>query len=299
MAVSTANVSISPVNVFWKIEAQERVDFSNVTASGLGGQYISFYLPDGSGVYVWFDENNTDTDPAPGGGLVAVPVDYAAAATPGAIASAFVTAVGAATGFDAALVSGSTTEVLVKRTAVGEVAAYGGTAVSAPVTIVRKGKNLDLGLLQGNIEPSFSPANLVLTAHQTGVTPLAALNQGFEDISCETVLLETTKSKLKEFFKIYGGTETPGGGSEVFGAGSVANGKNMLVEAARLVFKPVNALNDSENYNIMLAVPVPSSLAFSGEDPKTLTVTWQGFIDLEFDSKFNAVAIGDVFQAGL
>lgn len=298
MAVSTANVSISPVNVFWKIEAQEVVDFSNVTASGIGGQYLSFYLPDGTGIYAWFDENTTDVDPAPGG-LTEVEVDYAASATPAAIATAFVAAVGAATGFDAVLVSGSTTQVTVKRTSVGEVSAPGGTATTAIVTRVRVGKNVDLGLLQGNIEPSFSPSNLVLTAHQTGVTPLAALNQGFEDISCETVLLETTKSKLAEFFKIYGGTETPGGGSQVIGAGTVSNGKNMLTEAGRLVFKPVNASDNTGNYNIMLAVPVPSSLTFSGEDPKTLTVTWQGFVDLEFDTKFNAVAIGDVFQTGL
>lgn len=298
MASSTANISISPVNVLWKIEAQECVDFTSATASGLGGKYISFYLADGTGAYAWFDENNTDTDPAPPG-LTAVSVDYAASATAGAIATAFQTAMTAATGFDAAFVSGSTLLVNVKRTAVGEVATYGGDATLAPVTIVRKGKNVDLGLLQGNIEPNFSPANLVLTAHQTGVTPLAALNQGFEEISCETVLLETTKSRLAQFFKIYGGTETPGGGTEVIGAGTASNGKNMLTEAARLVFKPVNAVDETQNYNIMLAVPVPSTLTFSGEDPKTLTVTWQGFVDLEFDNKFNAVAIGDVFQTGL
>lgn len=296
---STSNISISPVNVFWKIEAQELVDFSSATASGLGGKYISLYREDGTGIYAWFDENNTDVDPAPGGGLVAVSVDYAAAATPAAIATAFLTAVGAAAGFDAALVTGSTTKVNVKRTAVGEVAAPGGDATLAPVSIIRKGKNLDLGFLQGNIEPNFSPANLVLQAHQTGVTPLASLNQGFEEISCETVLLETTKANLKEFFKIYGGSLTPGGGTEVIGAGTYVQGSNLLVDAARLVFKPVNATDDTQNYNIMLAVPVPSTIAFSGEDPKTLTVTWQGFVDLEFNSKFNAVAVGDVFQTGL
>lgn len=298
MAVSTSDISISPVNVLWKIEAQERVSFADATASDLGGKYITFYKADGTGVYVWFDENNTDTDPAPGGGLVAVPVDYAAGATAAQIASAFQTAMDAASGFDAALVSGSTVEVMVKRTAVGEVSTFGGNS-GLTITVVRKGKNIDLGLLQGNIEPTFSPANLTITAHQYGVTPLASLAQGFEEISCETVLLETTKSKLAEFFKIYGGQETPSGGTLVVGAGSVVNGKNMLTEAARLVFKPVNAVDDTQNYNIMLAVPTPGSLTFSGEDPKTLTVTWNGFVDLEFDSKFNAVAIGDVFQAGL
>lgn len=297
MSVSTSNISISPVNVYWKIEAQECVDFADATASGLGGKYISFYKADGTGIYAWFDENNTDVDPAPAG-LTAVPVDYAAGASAATIASAFVTAVGAAVGFDAALISGSTTKVKVIRTAVGEVASYGGDS-GLSVSVIRKGKNLDLGLLQGNIEPNFSPANLNITAHQYGVTPLASLAQGFEEISCETVLLETTKAKLSEFYKIYGGQETPVGGSLVVGAGSAVNGKNMLSEAARLVFKPVNAADDTQNYNIMLAVPVPGTLTFSGEDPKTLTVSWNGFIDLEFDSKFNAVAIGDVFQVGL
>jgi len=299
MAVSTANISVSPVNVFWKIEAQECFDFTNVTAAGLGGQYISLFKADGSGIYAWFDENNTDVDPAPGGGLTAVEVSYGANALPAAIATAFAAAVGAATGFDAEVISGTTTLVKVKRTAVGQVAVFGGTAASVVGTIIRKGKNLDLGLLQGNIEPNFAPANLNITAHQYGVTPLASLAQGFEEISCETVLLETTKAKLAEFFKIYGGEETPGGGSQVVGAGSIVNGKNLLSEAARLVFKPVNAADDTQNFNIMLAVPVPGTLTFSGEDPKTLTVTWNGFIDLEFDSKFNAVAVGDVFQAGL
>lgn len=296
---STANIGISPVNVFWKIEAQELVDFTSATASGLGGKYISLYRADGTGVYIWFDENNTDVDPAPGGGLVAVEVNYAAAATPSAIATAFVAAVTAATGFDSVLVTGSTVKATVKRTAVGEVAVYGGDATLAPVTVIRKGKNMDLGFLQGNIEPNFSPANLVIQAHQTGVTPLASLNQGFEEISCETVLLETTKANLKEFFKIYGGSVTPGGGTEVIGAGTFVQGNNLLSEAARLVFKPVNAVDDVNNYNIMLAVPIPSTITFSGEDPKTLTVTWQGFVDLEFNTKLNAVSIGDVFQTGL
>lgn len=296
MAGSANNIKINPVNVLWKIEAIDQWDFSNVVASTLGGQYVEMYLPTGAGYYAWFDENNTDVDPAPAG-LTAIEVDYALDASPSAIASAFAAAVDAVTGFFA---SASGAVVTVTRDDVGEVSdASIGTASAVIWTLCRRGKNFDLGLLQGDIEPNFSPSNFVVQAHQYGLTPLAALSQGFEEISVETVLLETAKSKLKELYKIYGGTTTPGGGTEIFGAGTAVLGKNILVDAARLVLKPVNSVNDTENFNIALCVPVPSSMVFSGENPQVLNVTWQGFVDIDFNANINAVSIGDIFQDGL
>jgi hypothetical protein len=292
------NIQINPVNVYWRIEAQESWDFTGATASGLGGKYVTMYLPDGTGYYAWFDENNTDTDPAPGG-LTAIPVDYAAAATASAIATAFQTAVEAVTGFTATI---SGLVVKTKRDAVGQctLSTIGTVTAGLALTILRKGKDLDLGLLQGDIEPNFSPSNLSITAHQFGLTPLASLSQGFETLEVETVLLETDTAKLKELYKIYGGTLTPGGGTELFGAGTSVLGKNMLVEAARLIFKPVNSgVDDTKNFNFTLAVPVPSSIVFSGENPQTLNVSWSCFTDLEFNSNINAIAIGDIFQTGL
>jgi hypothetical protein len=296
MSCTATSIKINPVNVLWKIEAQESWDFSGVTASGLGGQYVTMYLPDGTGYYAWFDENNLDTDPAPAS-LTEIEVNYAASALPSAIATAFQTAVNAVSGFTATV---SGTKVTVIRDDVGEVtAATVGTASSVVLTTCRRGKNFDLGLLQGDIEPNFSPSNFIVQAHQYGLTPLASLSQGFEEISVETALLETSKSKLKELYKIYGGSVTPGGGTEIFGAGTAVLGKNILVDAARLVLKPVNSVNDTENFNIALCIPVPSSMVFSGENPQILNVTWQGFVDIDFNNKINAVSIGDIFQAGL
>lgn len=297
MSSSVNNIRINPVNVYWQIEALEQWDFSSVTASGIGGQYVTMYLPTGAGYYAWFDENNTDVDPAPGGGLTAIEVNYAANATPSAIATAFQTAVDAVTGFTAT-VSGKV--VTVKRDAIGEVTTpTEGTATSVVLTICRKGKDFDLGLLEGDLEPSFAPSTFVVKAHQSGPTPRASLMTGFEELSVETVLLETVKSNLKELYKIYGGVFTPVSGTEIFGAGSASLGKNMLVEAARLVFKPVNAVNDEENFNFALCVPVPGTLSFSGENPQKLTVTWQGYQDDSIDSRINAVSIGDIFQTGI
>jgi len=295
MASSANNIKINPVNVYWQIEAVEQWDFANSTAAGLGGKYVTMQNAAGTDFYAWFDENNTDTDPAVAA-HTGIGVDYAASATPAAIATAFASAVGAATGFDA---TASGTIVTVKRTAVGAVAdATVGNATTVLLTICRSGKNFDLGLLQGNIEPSVSPATLDIKAHQYGVTPLATLSQGFDKIECKTVLLETDSSKLKEIYSIYGGSYTPSGGTEVFGAGGSVIGTNILVNAARLVLRPVNALNNESDTVVMLCVPMPESLSFSGENPQVLNVTWKGFLDTSANSKVNAIAFGDVFQAG-
>jgi hypothetical protein len=296
MSSSVNNIKINPVNVLWQIEASEQWDFTGSTAAGIGGKYITLYKADGTGYYVWWDENNTDTDPAPSG-LTAVPVDYAASASLSAILTATQAAMTAIAGFDSTLSGNVITSV---RTAVGAVTASTiGTTTSVILTVCRTGKNLDLGLLQGNVEPSVSPANLDIKAHQFGTTPLASLSQGFEKIECKTVLLETDSAKLKELYSIYGGSFTPGGGTQVFGAGSIVLGRNILSEAARLVLRPVNAVDNTTDVVIMLCIPVPESLSFSGENPQVLNVTWKGFIDTSANSKFNALAFGDVFQDGL
>lgn len=297
MSSSVNNVKINPVNVYWQIEASEQWDFSSSTASGLGGKYVVLYDAAGAGYYAWFDENNTDTDPAPGGGLTAIEVNYAASASASAIATAFASAVGAVAGFDATAASAVVTTI---RTEVGAVTSSTvGNTTTVTLTVCRKGKDLDLGLLQGNVEPSVSPANLDIKAHQFGTTPLASLSQGFEKIECKTVLMETDTAKLKELYSVYGGSFTPGGGTEVYGAGSIVLGKNILTEAARLVLRPVNAVDNTTDVVVMLCVPVPESLSFSGENPEVLNVTWKGFIDTTANSKFNAIAFGDVFQDGL
>lgn len=296
MSSSANNIKINPVNVYWQIEASECWDFTGATASGLGGKYVLLSNAAGVGYYAWFDENNTDTDPAVAG-RTAIPVDYAAAATASAIATAFQTAVGAAAGFDATI---SGLVVTSKRTAVGEVDAstIGTVTAGIALTTIRTGKDFDLGLLQGNVEPSVSPANLDIKAHQFGTTPLASLSQGFDKIECKTVLLETDSAKLEEIYSVYGGSYTPGSGTRVYGAGGAVIGRNILTDAARLVLRPVNAVDNTTDTVIMLCVPVPESLSFSGENPQVLNVNWKGFLDTSVNGNVNAVAFGDVFQAG-
>lgn len=294
MSCTASSIKIDPVNVYWQIAAQDCWDFANATASGIGGKYVYLYLPDGTKYYAWFDENNTDTDPAPGGGALPIEVDYAASATASAIASAFASEVSLIAGFTAVA---NGTVVCVDRDDVGEVtdSTEGNAGTYVDLSICRRGKDFDLGLIDGDVGVEFDPQLLDIKAHQSGTTLRAQLLQGFS-IKVTTKLLETTTSKLKTLFKIYGGVFTPSGGTELFGAGSAKIGSNLLVEAARLILKPVNAVDDTTNVVLALAVPKPGTLTFSGENPKTLEVEWTGFQDGDINTKVNNLIFGDQTQ---
>jgi len=296
MAGSANNIEISPVNVLWRIEASEQLDFAGLTGADVKGKYLNLSTAkDAILNYLWGDDS-VEADPAPAG-RTAIPFtvtsDTDTAATLAAAANA---ALVAATGY-ASTVSG--TVVTVNRDAVGLVTDTVDVDSGILVSVCRRGKDFDLGLLDGDVEASLAPSNFVVTAHQTGVTPRAALFQGLESLEVTTSMLETQKSKLDEVYGLYGAVFTPGAGTSVTGVGTSKQGQNLLVDAARLVLKPVNATDDTTNTVLMLAVPVPDSLVFSGENPRTLSVTWQGYIDDQIDSRASAFLLGDETQADL
>lgn len=288
------NVTISPVNALWQVKANDCVDFQGLTGASFKGTYFELYLADGSGFYVWGDDS-VEVDPAPAG-LTAIPVtvtgDSDTAAT---LATAAQAAIDAVAGFSA-VVSGSTI-VDIRRDDFGSVQPIGQATFTGQIITVRTGKDYDLGLLDGDVEFSFAPSNFIVQAHQTGVTPRAALFQGAETVEVTTTLLETQTSRLKEIYDVYGGAFTPGAGTEVFGVGTSKQGENLLVDAARLKLRPVNAVDATSDTVVMLCIPIPDTLTFSGENPRTLSVTWQGFVDDSFaNAETNIIAFGDVEQ---
>jgi hypothetical protein len=291
-------IRVNPVNVLWQIEAMEKLDFSGAIASSTNNKWIQLWLASGAGHYFWANYNSTGVDPVQAGTGHAVVVGIGDADT--VIAESFKTSINATAGFTAVR---SGTVVTVTRTigtGVGEVTDPTTNFQSSNLTMtqVRRGKDFNLGLLKGDVDPKFSPSNLTVHAHQFGKTPLLTLNQGFDKIEVSTKLLETDNAKLKAMHKLYGGSVI-GGSSEVFGAGTFVLGKNILIDAARLIFKPVNAVDNSGNMQIALAIPVPGSLIFSGENPNELEVSWMGFADLLMNSKINVISFGDISQSGL
>lgn len=296
-ASSANNVNIAPVNALWRIEAQELIDFAGLTGADVKGNYFNISTAkDAILHYVWGDDS-VEADPAPAG-RTAVPFtvtgDSDDAAT---LATACAAALDALPGYVA---SASGSVVTVDRAEVGEVTATADVDMGVVITQCRFGKDLNLGLLSGNVELSLAPANFIVTAHQTGVTPRAALFQGLETAEVGLELLETTDSNLKEIYGVYGSNGfTPASGTEVYGVGTSKQGQNLLPYAARLELKPVNAVDDTDNTTLMLALPIPETLVFSGEEPKILSVTFQGYIDDSKDSRVSAVLFGDPTQTGI
>lgn len=298
MSSSTANIRIEPVYVYWKEKEQEQWDFANVTASGYGGKYVTMYLPTGVGYYAWGDENSTDSDPAPAG-LTGIQVAYAASASASAIATAFQAAVDAITGFTATV---SGTVVTVIRDSDGECTdATIGNATQVTLTKCQDGKDVDLGLLQGDVEVSFEETTLELTAHSSGTTLLADLRQGVS-ATVSLTLQESDNAKRKSMFTGSAGDAfTPSGGTELFGWGSIKQGLNTIVDAGRLIFHPV-ALSASDYTRDMCfwkAYPKISSLTFSGENPEVMSVEFNCYLDSSRPTGINLFSVGDHTQTGI
>ena len=291
MAGGANNIQISPVNVLWQAKAIEQIDFAGLTGFSVKGKSFSLYLPTGVGYYVWGDDSVV-ADPAEPG---LTSLEYTVVGdsdTPATLAAAAQTAINAEAGFTATVFG---TVVTVTRDDFGKVTDAADIDSGVELTICRSGQDYDLGLLDGDVEFSFSPSNFIVQAHQTGVTPRAALFQGAETVEVTTNLLETQKAKLKELYSVYGGAYNPG--TEIFGVGTSKQGNNLLVDGARLKLRPVNAVDATQDTVVMLAIPIPESLVFSGENPRTLSVTWQGFVDDSYASNIvNIIAFGDVEQ---
>lgn len=292
MASSANNVIISPMNLFWRIEANHQIKMVADVADSLDGTYFTLMGTH----YVWFD-GPVAADPAPAG-LTAIPISYTANDSAATIAGLVQTAVDALGDFSATVVNTDSVDVI--AAAVGPKDDSADVDSGVTVTICRKGKDFDLGLLEGEPTLTMEPDVLDVAAQQKGTVPATSIIRGV-NASAEVVMLETPKSNLEEFYKIYGGSFTPSGGTAVFGVGTASIGNNLLIDGARLEMVPVNSISAelSYNVNIMLTAPVPGSLTFSGENVRTLAVTFKAYPDDTKDSRVDTVLIGDPTQTGI
>jgi hypothetical protein len=293
-SLNSSNIVINAVDVFWRIESRSLIDVS--AEVNPDGTYFDLFDTDGATARVYFDLDAGSVVPADPGRLIEV--DVTTGDAPSVIAAAVQAAIDADSKFSAS-VSGNVVQV--DSVAVGEVTDPDAGTSASVVTVCYKGKDFNLGLLEGEPSPTFEPSTFDVTSHQGGTTILAKLVQGYT-ASVETVLQESTKSRLSTLFALYGEKFTPGGGTEVAGAGLGALGKNLVTEAARLEFVPRSDLGPelSYQYTFRLAIPVPGSLLFSGENPRTLTVTWDAIPDLGATRPgLDTVVIGDISQDGV
>ena len=294
MSVNVSNVEIKPINVRWEIEERVCVDVSGVVAATLQDKYFRIY--DRTTTYnVVFDLDNAGVT-SPGGGTD-IEVDVATGDSEATVIAAIETAIEAATGYEGA-VNGSQMILTLDTT---DVVATDAADVDTGFIfdVLNKGGSTDLGLIDGDVEPSFTEDKLDVTAHQFGTSILAQLRQG-NNAEVTIALKESSNALYKEIFTAGGETFTPASGTEVFGWGDSKQGTNVIRNARRLVFHPVaNAEADkSEDLTFWYAYPNPDSIVYSGENFNLLNVTFTTFLDLTKARAVRRFVYGDSSQTG-
>lgn len=297
MANTVANIKIEPSNVTWEIEEQWQVTCVADVSSSLNNKWFKMFLPDTTWRHVWFDVGGAGVDPAPGGSGGGITVAIAANALATAVASALQAAVDAHASFKAT-VSGANVTITNVTTGQTDSMEDGTAATGFTFTQCQDGGSLDMGYLDGDIEVTFEELMLDITAHQTGTTILAGLRQGLVN-EISMTMKEADYAKYKELMLgTAGGTDTPGGGTEVFGWGTASLGANNIVKARRLVLHPVSAgSSKARDLCFWKAYAMPDTLTISGENPKTLGLSFKVYRDDLKPEAVNQFVFGDWSQS--
>jgi len=298
MANNVANIKIEPCNAVWQIEEQWQLTCVADVSSSLNNKWFKIYKPDTTWKHVWFNVGGAGLDPAPAGSAGDIEVAISA----NALASAVATATAAAVDLEADWKSTADgANVLITAVDVGQCESFvdGTAATGFTFTQCQDGGDLDLGFLDSDIEVTFEEVTLDVLAHQTGATVLASLRQGLVN-EVSMTMKEYDLVKYKELMLgTAGGTHTPGGGTEVFGWGTATLGQNTIIKARRLVLHPVSkAANDkSGDMCFWKAYALPDTLTISGENPKTLGLSFKVYRDDSKPEAVNQFIFGDWSQS--
>lgn len=297
MANNVQNIKIEPCNVLWQIEEQWIVKTIADVASNLQNQWFKVFLNETQWKHVWYNVATLGVDPAPAGSQGGIVVAIAANATASAVATATASAVDGDTAFVA---TASGDEVTITNATPGQVGEMvdGAATTGFTFTQTQDGGDLDLGYLDGDIEMSFEESQLDINSHQTGLTPLASLRQGLVNEITLTMKEVSNVAKLREIILgTAGGTDTPSGGTEVFGWGTASLGGNTIVKSRRVILHPVNAgSSKAKDICFWKGYALPDSLVISGENPRQLALTFKSYKDDSKPEAINQWVIGDWSQ---
>lgn len=298
MSNNVANIKIEPCDVTWQIEEQWQVTCVADVASSLNNKFFKIFKPDGTWKHVWYNVGGAGVDPAPPGSAGGITVAIAVNALSTAVATATQLAVDADAGWKATVTGANVliTNVLSGQT---ESTIDGSAATGFAFTQCQDGGDLSLGFLDGDIEVTFEEQQLDITAHQTGTTILAALRQGLINEISLTMKEAADLTKVKELLLgSAGGTYTPGGGTEVMGWGTASLGQNTIVKARRLVLHPVaSGVSKAKDICFWKAYGLPDTLTISGENPRSLGLTFKVYKDDLKPDAVNQFVFGDWSQS--
>lgn len=293
---NVSNIKIEPCDVLWEIEEQWQIRVKSDVAGSLNNKWFKAFLPDGTWKHVWYNVAAAGVDPAPAGSAGGIVVAIGTNALPGAVAVATSAAVDADAGFNASASGGDVLITVLDAAQTGDMV-DGAAPTGFGFTQSQDGGSLEAGYLDGDIEITFEEQQLDITAHQTGTTVLASLRQGLVNEVSMTLKEASTDIYKELMLGTAGSTHTPTAGTEVFGWGTKTLGQNTITKARRLVLHPVAMGADrSRDICFWKAYALPDTMTISGENPKTLGLSFKVYRDDSKPDAVNQFVFGDWSQ---
>lgn len=297
-----ANIKVEPVNVTFGEDVMQSENITLVAdASGsLNNKYFVWYTPGGVKHYAWYNINSAGTDPAVSGGT-AHEITGATGASATTLATATAAVLTAVSGFDAT--SDGAVVTLVGTAAGYAKPAHDGAAPTGFTFEVNYygDSALDLGFVDGDIEPNHEENYVDVTSHQTGSQIVSQIHTG-NTMSVTIGLKESLVSQIRKIMIAEGDALIPDGtgvsSTEVLGYGTSRQFKQTLGRAKKLVLHPaaLPSSNVSRDLTFWKAFPKLPSWNYSGESIQVLPVEFMIYPDYSKDKRVQMCAIGDASQ---
>lgn len=270
-------------------------------SSSLNNKYFFLYTPAYLKYHIWFNVASAGTDPAPAGSTPLV-VAISANATAATVATAVAAAIDATAEFTSTA-SGAIATVTDVTTGYAP-SMYNSNAASPAFaySVTTQGDTAsELGFLDGDIEISFGQSFVDVSAHESGVTAVTSIQNGYTGATVTLNMLETTFAKLKKALQYTQGSLVPIGssGTEVLGIGTSKDFQNAMNYATRLNIHPKRLLagDKSLDFTAWKVIPQIDKLALSGEKPVSLPLTFKCFQDTSKSTRADIFVIGDYSQS--
>lgn len=156
-----------------------------------------------------------------------------------------------------------------------------------------------VGYCDGDISVALEEQVVDITAHSEGTNVLDHIRTG-KSAEITLTLKESASAQFDQFVSSAGGSTNSDGSSgvDVIGWGSSKDFTRVGTQAGKLVLHPVAnaATNYDEDLAFWKAYPLLDTIAISGENPRTMAVTFRVIPDLDKPSDIRLWIRGDHTQ---
>lgn len=291
------DIKLEAVDVYWGTERCRKITLVDDVAGSLTDEYfdlnaIGTDLATETQYYVLLSGTTPAVDPAPAG-KTKIEVTYADGDSAATIAALIETAV-EAFDFDA-VVTGSDIQIANKYLGKVTEEAY----TNAPsLTFVEEiaGIGGSLGATaQGGSTLNMEATSVDLVSDQTGSIVLGQVYTG-STASVDMSLIEMTKERWEAVVgSVTGDIFTPTAGTRLVGYGESRLYQNLFDLGGKLVLHPIRlaASDRSEDIVFWKSSPLPSSIAYSGQDIQGMEISFTAYNDKSKPSEISLFAQGD------